>query len=310
MGAAAAASPRQQETFSAKSCRRGTAGSQPRGGPGRAGLRVSVSTLQRPAGSRREEPHREIPTAAALLCVCVCVSATPPGQCHGADNPWDPRPPVPPPPRVHAPGWLPRLRAALPTKRGETPTPRDRPSREGGGGGGGSRGRNSYFSPRAKHSAHRPEGAGSRADRVRTDKGGTGLYLDATLSRSLRHLSGGKRRSPAGRAGAGGREVLGLSPLSALLPDPARLLKGKLPSPPPPSPGGERGPQSCPGRLKEGGRTRTPRRRSPLLSAAAAATPLRARDRSRSSLPPPPLPTRPPTPSPARARARAPGLRV
>lgn len=254
MGAAAAASPRQQETFSAKSCRRGTAGSQPRGGPGRAGLRVSVSTLQRPAGSRREEPHREIPTAAALLCVCVCVSATPPGQCHGADNPWDPRPPVPPPPRVHAPGWLPRLRAALPTKRGETPTPRDRPSREGGGGGG-SRGRNSYFSPRAKHSAHRPEGAGSRADRVRTDKGGTGLYLDATLSRSLRHLSGGKRRSPAGRAGAGGREVLGLSPLSALLPDPARLLKGKLPSPPPPSPGGERGPQSCPGRLKEGGRS-------------------------------------------------------
>lgn len=134
MGAAAAASPRQQETFSAKSCRRGTAGSQPRGGPGRAGLRVSVSTLQRPAGSRREEPHREIPTAAALLCVCVRVSATPPGQCHGADNPRDPRPPVPPPPRVHAPGWLPRLRAALPTKRGETPTPRDRPSREGGGG--------------------------------------------------------------------------------------------------------------------------------------------------------------------------------
>lgn len=192
-----------------------------------------------------------------------------------------------------------RARRRVPGQRGaltaQPPVPRPRPRPEGAGRAGKRRAptprplfarlgqkheRGNQFlppkEPRANRGeAHRPEApaGATRADRGREDRG-TGFYLDATLSRSLGHLSGGSRRSPAGQARAGRREVLGLSPLSAPLP-----ARRRGPARPVPSRGsGGRG-RARRGRGGAGGSGRgagaAPRccRRSPRARAAVRAPP-------------------------------------
>lgn len=149
------------------------------------------------------------------------------------------------------------------------------------------RGKPSYFHQNNPGQTTAKPTLATRADRGRAS-GGTGLYLDATRSRSLGHLSGGTRRSPTGQARAGRREVLGLSPLSAPLP-----ARRRGPTRPVPSRG-------------SGGRGRARRGRGGAGGSGrgAGAAPRCCRRRS------PRARARPPAPPPARARVPCACLRL